>query len=240
MTARFARGFESFDYRRLRPVVKVAADFGKEGTFRLVDARLEVPINVGIFDTLVVKADLVADDENNLRWLYDWKWSAELTDPDWWSYDLQSAMYQWGLAQLGIEVRGHAIVQGLIEEPTAFRVNKDGSISKRAIRNTYEEYVRACEAAGCDVDESMRDRLLPFFRHSRNFRSRKEVEATWRQTVVPIAEQISRAYERDGFTRRLSKGMCGQCVLRDDCLRGQLGQHDLEALNTIHPVKKES
>lgn len=201
-----------------------------------VDAKFTVPLDppIGIFKAFVFKPDLVATDCAGHRWVYDWKWNRQLDDAEAFRFDLQSAMYQWGLARLGVQVRGHAIVQGLIEEPTPFKRTKKGRVSTRAIRNSYEAYVIACAEAGHEPDEAMRDRCMPTLRYHQNFRSEKEVEAIWRETVVPWALAISDSATRTGFLRRQSKAMCPRCPIREDCQTGQMGDHEDPRYNTIH------
>lgn len=251
MVARWSRSVPSFDYKDLRPYVyhepARSHDAGSVEVPRgcevydgghietpLVDQKLWVPLDpaIGIFKALVFKPDFVGFDAHDHLWVYDWKWVSTLDEPDAFRYDLQSAMYQWGLARLGIKVVGHAIVQGLIEEPTPFRTRKDGRVSTRVIRNSYEEYVAACQRAGHEPDPTMAERLAPTFRHHVNFRSLREVEAIWRETVVPKALAISRSAEGAGFYRRWAKHICGRCTVRDDCQLGQLGHHEDVRFNT--------
>lgn len=250
MVARWSRSVPSWDYKDLRPfvyhdpktypaedvrAVELAQGDGKP----LVDQKLWVPLPepIGIFRSLVIKPDFVGYDQNDHLWVYDWKWVGDLDEPDAFRYDLQSVIYQWGLKQLGIKVVGHAIVQGLMEEPTPFKVNKDGTVSTRQVRNSHEEYLAACERAGHAPDPSMAAKCLPTFRHHVNFRSMREVDAIWEKTIVPKALDISRAagYEgvdAAGFTRRWAKFICSRCNVREDCQRGQLGNHEDPRFNS--------
>lgn len=239
MVERWSRSVPDFNYRDLVPHMHPDLrpdDLGHAGACPLVDAKLYVPLDppIGIFRSFVLKPDFVGTDQHDHRWVYDWKWVSTLDEPDNLRYDLQSAMYQWGLERLGITVVGHAIVQGLIEEPTPFKVNKDGKVSTRTVRNSYEEYLAACAAAGHEPDPAMRERCLPTFRHHVNFRSMKEVDAIWNETVVPKALAISRSATGAGFPRRWAKFICGRCNVRDDCQLGQIGKHEDPRLNTIH------
>ncbi len=237
MVARFSRSVPSFDYRDLEPLV-YDQDLPDGATHTpLVDAKLWVPLDppIGIFKSLVLKPDLVCTNKvTGHTWLYDWKWAGALDEPDAFRYDLQSVIYQWGLKQLGIKVVGHAIVQGLIEEPTPFKVTKKGAISRAAVRNSWEEYERVCRDLGQPADETMRAKLAPMFRHHTNFRSLKEVEAVWHETIVPKALAISRSAVSSGFPRRWAKFICTRCPVREDCSDGQLQHHEDRRFNSIY------
>lgn len=186
--------------------------------------RLNPPI--GVFDEFVIQPDYVYRGEDGELTLVDWKWvnkiESEEDERDALSYDLQSAIYQYGLFCLDTPVVRISQVRGLREEPTPFRVNQDGFVSRRPVRNSYAAYVLACANAGHPPDPGLEMKLMPFFRHPVIFRSRAEVLDIWNEVVVPRALEISRAMEH-GFTRRMSRYACLRCPFREPCWAGARG-----------------
>jgi hypothetical protein len=208
----------------------------------LLDERLVVklPAPIGLFEELVIVPDAVLVDAQGRPWLYDWKWVAQLGDPDAQAWDLQSALYQWGLHLLGYDLRGHAIVQGLLDPAPAFQVTKAGRVSTRPSRNTWEDYARACAAAGHEPEERMRGRLGRRFVHHVNFRPMSRVRGIWEDTITPLAQRLSDAIEgKVPFIRRLSWG-CQRCPVRQECLDGMTGNSQTGAFNTIYTTRKET
>jgi hypothetical protein len=225
MTERWARFFRPWEWN---PVLHPDVD---SPAVVLVDAPLYICLDppLGVFDELVIKPDLVATHRESGRVvLWDWKWRASVPTydglTDTLAFDLQSAIYQWGLARLGLVVCEHGQVVGSREEPTEPAVNKDGSLSRRVIRCAWDEYAEAVRRRGLLVEDyaDMRGRLegVRFFSRATSFRPPSEVDAVWTATVVPRALRLSRAIESGTFERVMEPALCGRCGIREECLNG--------------------
>lgn len=216
--------------RKACGMVKRWAEFHNPARFKsvMVNKRHILPLvpAIGVFDEYVIQPDRVASDHSGYT-LYDWKWVNKLESEDAeieaLRFDLQSAIYQHGLFELGLPVRRVAHVRGLREDPTPFKLKKDGTLGKRRIRNSVEEYMRVCADLGEEPDPEYAKLLLPFFREPIIYRSAHEVEAIWREVVIPRAMEISYAMKH-GFTRRMTKFACARCAYRDPCWEGAMGR----------------
>jgi len=209
----------------------------------LIDYKLLWEKRVGIFDAVVAKPDWVCTDKDGLSWILDWKFSSDMSDPEITRYDIQAALYQKVLAELGMPVRGTIMVRALTEDPTKPSVNKDGTMSRRPIRCSWHDYRQALLQHGLDPGaySDMQDKLLPFHKEYRNYRSHAEVEAIWDRVVVPLATRISRGIEGGddaAFIRSLDYAKCRWCGVREDCLAGLRGQATHPAYGSNSPVKE--
>lgn len=215
----------------------------------LIDHKLVHPLPepIGVFTEVVAKPDWVMrENETGSVWILDWKFSSDLSDPDIVRYDLQAALYQWVLARFGLDVRGTVMVRSLMEEPTIPQLNKDGTMSRRAIRCGWLDYKAALVDAGLNPADyhDMQTRLLPFHQEFRNYRARREVDALWDYVIVPLARKMSSAIKQtdddDGhFVRHLDYRHCRWCAVRERCIAGLHGAADHPAFNTTRALKKE-
>jgi len=208
-----------------------------DGTVSGVNSRIVLPLAppIGVFDEFVIQPDRVCEDGVGPS-LYDWKFVNKLESDDAeveaLRFDLQSAIYQYGLRQLGLCVFRVAHVRVLREDPTPFKVNKDGTVSKRRIRNSAEAYVAACESAGQVPDPAFAATLMPFCKEPVIYRGMHEVQSIWEQVVVPRALEISRAMEH-GFTRRMTRYACARCAYREPCWEGAMGRGEGAFASTV-------
>lgn len=164
--------------------------------------------------------------DTGFNWIVDWKVRKTLQGESE-DLDLQAMVYQ-RLARPVANIIGTMNVQVSAELPATPKVNKDGSMSRAAIRTDWETYRRALVAARLDPDDylDMKDKLeqVEFLRPVKAARTPEFVDSVWDTVVVPVWQRMM---NQTFWQRHLSKFNCSRCPYIPPCL-GQLRGEDAD------------
>lgn len=187
----------------------------------LVEKQMVVPLGVSGWRGFQSYFDWVARDrETGMIWLIDHKVRKTFLNEESEETNLQGGIYQRVLMNYGIEAVGTRTLQIKAAVPVAPKVNKDGSVSRTAVRTDWETYRQTVLAQGLDpVDyEDMRFKLsnVEWFDWISAYRSWTEVDNMWDTIIVPVAREILKP--RTVYTRNLSYFSCMRCWAKPVCL----------------------
>lgn len=180
------------------------------------------------------------DTVTNLIWCVDWKIRGVLKEETE-DLDLQAMVYQYLLAKNGVAVAGTMNVQVSADLPAVPKLNKDGSMSRSAIRTDWETYRLALVKARLNPRnyEDMERKLekVKFMEVTLAPRSMEFLENVWNIVVVPVWGKMQ---SQKTFQRHLAKFNCARCQYIPLCLGGLRGddqewiaknQYDKEMVN---------
>ena len=189
--------------------------------------------------------------ETGLTWVIDWKTRVQMIPPEAEETNLQKCSYQWLLGKNGIQTDGSKICQIWRDPMKTPKTNQNGSLSRAAIRTTWEVYRSEIERKELDVMDytDMMEKCNPiedFYRWSTSHRSPQEVHNTWWEVVVPRAERIaemcfnaeSEVERYPAPKRALGSAECPRCWARDTCLELLRGRDLEDAMMSSGLIKK--
>lgn len=197
----------------------------------VIEYAFNGPLNIGHWKFFRGTLDLVARDRNGMVWLVDWKVRSSFQPDEKEEHNLQMASYQYLLQEEGLEAVGSISWQIANHVPRPPELLKDGKrFSKALIRSTWEVYEAAVLAAGFNPNDylEMRDKLatVEWFRPSKAYRSKTEINAVWNEIVVPSAVEMAEQATIDSsrpYVRNFHFINCGLCAYKDLCLEGLRG-----------------
>lgn len=191
----------------------------------LIEAQLVVPLPG--WEGFVGVVDLVATDADGYTWVIDWKCPALIPSEIVAEFSLQKAVYQKLLAAHGVHTDGSLMGYTRFRIPSVPKVNKNGTISRQEVATTWPVYKKTCEQNGqdpadyADIQEKLESR--PWFKWAQTFRGEHEIDATWNEIVLPLADTIRRQVVHGGHTPRSISGRCQLCDFAEPCIEGLRG-----------------
>lgn len=160
-----------------------------------------------------------------LTWLIDHKVRKQFLPMEAEEVSLQMAVYQKTLQLLGIErVAGSRTFQIRSALPQQPSLNKNGTMSRVQITSDWPTYRQALLDNGLNPEDyiEMADKLTtPFFGWTEAYRSPKEINAIWNNTVVPASREM--LYKRRYFPRNMAFLNCQGCWAKRICLEEARG-----------------
>ena len=195
-------------------------------TIHMIDGKpaIEYPFQVqterGIFNFIV---DVLTQDPNGALWVLDWKVRQQFLAVESEESNLQKGLYQWGLAKLGIQTIGSAIVQIYPEAPGVPSVNKNGTISRTKIRTTWDAYRETCLANGQNPDDYLDQKEKieaagwEWFKMNRVYRTAKMWNAMAEHILWPTLERGKAIHAGSTPIRAMSQYRCTNCWAKFPC-----------------------
>lgn len=216
----------------------------------MIEQSLQIPLPTWAgWKGFHMTPDFVATNrEDGQTWILDYKVRKQFTSPEAEEVNMQFAVYQRGLASVGIDTVGSIMFQAASKIPATPTQNKDGSMSRARIATTWEKYRETLEECGLDPEDyaEMEAKLdVVFFRETREPRTVRIVEAMWNNFLL-AAFSMSKTTGTAGEPRTgMFSGIitCNGCWARRFCL-AELAGDDTEFLletdyiDTVNPKER--
>lgn len=194
-----------------------------------VEHKLEIDLGGG--DTFWGIVDFVGASPDGMVECIDWKVRGEIQDPDRHRYPLQQVVYAFMLYTRGIEVDkiGTCQMRGVMAKDP--KINKNGAISRSAVRTTWDHYAEFAENNGQDPDEylDMKEKLeaVQWHRRDGDCWGPNRLEMVWDSVVLPRVRRLQSRYDK--FTAspiRTAWGtaQCSRCFYADLCSAELFGE----------------
>jgi len=184
---------------------------------------------------------IATDNTDDSLWIFEHKTHRTFTVED--GADLlQLPIYQHAAKQLGLDIRGTAVLQILPSLPERPKLNKNGTMSRAQIRSDWETYKTELLSAGLDPDD-YKDEMIPklegveWFRLSKTIRSNAEIEAIWNMIFLPAVKDI--CDKRKRIVRSRSSFNCARCDYRRLC-EAELFGGDVDFVRKTHYLERRS
>lgn len=204
-----------------------------------VEIRFAIPLVRGV--PMQGYIDLVAEDrEAGGVWQIDWKFVSTLSDRDDELYNLQSVIYQWALLRMGVSTVGSLTFRAINSRSSTPKVNKNGTISRAAIRISWPEYAKFCLDNSQDP-ENYRAEMEPklseiiWTREAREYRSETTLRELWESEIRGTAHEILKQQTR--YPRTISPMTCRSCAYQSLC-HGELRGYDVEGIRAMEYKNK--
>lgn len=142
-------------------------------------------------------ADWVAKNKaTELTWLIDWKSTMQFKDDRAHEFALQKMVYQHLLSLIDVTVSGSRVAQIKPTQPAIPELNKNGSMSRKAISTTWDRYKQALEAEGLDPADyvDMQEKLKSpddWFSWCSAYRSDAECRNAWEEVIIPTVNRMA-------------------------------------------------
>lgn len=180
--------------------------------------------------------DLIAKHmPTNQIWQIDWKVKSTLSPSEDEMYNIQNVAYCMATQLAGIDIVGSITFQMLGLAGTMPNLNKNGTVSRAAIRCTWEDYAQFCVDNGQDpgeYEEEMRPKLdkTEWVRENKEYKSWPVIVKMWKDVVIETYKDIKK--ERR-YLPSISSMNCKSCSY------GALCHADLRGYDTEFILENE-